>query len=204
MAQWVRVAVGERPRPSHVEIDTIPGSAGASLARLAHLVATCEAMARCGASHPQGRLRSARLSRQWYQRRRSSPVSRFTESAEASPRPPGSSQSQCRRRWAALPSPPRIWHGLRHRRRAGSAGRVALFATRGCWPKSGAELTMHSSLATRFTLSKSPMTAFTSAKQLRQACRAPSYPCSTVNRLPAFPGTPVPACARPRTVCCQF
>ena len=35
-------------------------------------------------------------------------------------------------------------------------------------------VTMHSSLATRFTLSKSPMTAFTSAKQLRQACRAPS------------------------------
>ena len=51
------------------------------------------------------------------------PVSRLTESAEASPRPPGSSQSQCRRRWAALPSPPRTWHGLRHRRRAGSEGR---------------------------------------------------------------------------------
>jgi len=51
------------------------------------------------------------------------PVSRFTERAEASPRPPGSSQSQCRRRWAALPSPPRTWHGLRHRRRAGSEGR---------------------------------------------------------------------------------
>jgi hypothetical protein len=31
------------------------GSAGAFLSRLAHLVATVEAMARFGASHPQGR-----------------------------------------------------------------------------------------------------------------------------------------------------
>src|SRR5262252_8938720 len=45
---------------------------------------------------------------------------------------------------------------------------------------------MHSSLATRFPLSKSPRTAFTSAKQLRQACRAPSYPCSTVKPAAQF------------------
>ena len=55
MAQWGEYRLGRDPEPLTWGYTPFRGSAGACLSRLEHLVATFEAMARCGASHPQGR-----------------------------------------------------------------------------------------------------------------------------------------------------
>ena len=187
MAQWVSVSVGERPRTAHAGYTQFLASAGAALARRAHLVATCEAMARCGASPPHGRLQSSRPQQAVVPTATLFLFRRLPASTEASLRPPGSSQSQCRRRWAARPSPPQTWHGLRPRRRAGSAGRWRRSPPGGAGRNQGRVDHAHSLAAV--SPYPSPMTAFTSAKQLRQACRAPSSPL--LHRQPGSQLSPV-------------